>query len=692
MSPKQTKANNELKKKVIPSSLDDKSVFNVLVFDDNPMDYELIQLYLRNDKQFQLSYVSNFELFKVKIVDTEIDVIICDFDLGSVTALDVFEFLKFKKFNIPFIVVSGAQGEERAVEILKTGVTDYVLKDKCDKLPFVLTRALKEHEKYVHEQYILDRLKESENKLREIFNSIIDVYFESGLDGIERVISPSVLTVLGYTPEEIIGGKATDLYVNPEERSLLLQSLLNNGMVKDFEISLIAKDRTIRTISANAQLMLDENNQPIGIKGVYRDISDKKKQESILIQREAQLRESQKMANLGSWEIDSETKKIRLSDEFFLIFELPPDKIERKNFYEFSPLIHPDDRSRLEANMLKFIKTGNELPYEFRIITPNGKLKFISTKVFKVNRGKSGNFISGIIQDITDLKLLEEEKNNVQRQALEMLEEMVEQRTKKIEEQRTVIEQKNRDITDSIKYAKQVQMAILPSKESIDAFLPQNFVLYLPKDIVAGDFYWSFHDGQQYFIAAADCTGHGVPGALVSVICFNALNRAVSEYGLREPGQILNKTNQIVLDFFSQGLSEIKDGMDISLIAIDFEKKRINWSGANNPLVYFNGSDLTKVQPDKIAIGNRDIGKGFTTHIIPYLSKSSYYLFTDGFADQFGGKNDKKFMQKRFMALMELANAKPILKQEELFNNAFFDWKGDNEQIDDVAVIGFKLP
>jgi hypothetical protein len=132
--------------------------------------------------------------------------------------------------------------------------------------------------------------------------------------------------------------------------------------------------------------------------------------------------------------------------------------------------------------------------------------------------------------------------------------------------------------------------------------------------------------------------------------------------------------------------------MDISLISIDFEKKDVNWAGANNPLVYFNGNELIKVLPNKIAIGNRDIGEGFTTHRIPYIAKSSYYLFTDGYADQFGGEDDKKFMQKRLLALMKLANENTIIKQEEMFNNTFFEWKGENEQIDDVALIGFKLP
>lgn len=665
---------------------------DVLVFDDNPMDFELIKIHLRSIENLTLHYASNFELFKTLLIEKNYSAIVCDFDLGMMDAIEVYDYLNQKNLRVPFIVVSGAQGEEKAVEILKTGVTDYVLKDKFDKMPFVLTRAIKEHEAQIHEQYMLERLKESETKFREIFNSIIDVYFQSDLNGVQKVISPSVETVIGYKPEEIIGGKAADLYHDPNQRNVFLATLLETGSIADFEITLVCKDGSFKDISTNAKIVYDENGEALGIHGVYRDISEKKKQHSLLVKREAQLREAQIMANLGSWEINLETKNIVLSDEFFQIFELPVDNKIRKDFYEFGPLIHPEDRGRLESNMIKFMKTGNKLPYEFRIVTNSGKLKYISTKVFKSKKGDQSDYIAGIIQDITDLKLLEEEKNNVQRQALEMLEEMVEQRTMKIEEQRTVIEQKNRDITDSIRYAKQVQMAIMPHKEFIDSYLPQNFLFYLPKDIVAGDFYWSYANEDNFMMAVADCTGHGVPGALVSVICYNALNRAVNEYGLTVPGEILDKVNSLVIDFFSRGSGEIKDGMDISLVVIDFSKRKLRWAGANNPLVYFDGGETKKVIANKNAIGTPGLTEGYTTHYIPYINDTTYYLFSDGYADQFGGKNNKKFMQKRLMALMELANKKAIVHQEDLFVRTFHEWKGENEQVDDIAFFAFKLP
>ena len=669
-----------------PRSLD------ILVFDDNPHDFELLQYHLRQIENMQLHYCSNFDDFKTKLRDINVSAVICDYGLGAITGLDAYNHMSDEGFEIPFVIVSGALGEDRAVEILRTGVTDYVLKDKYDKLPFVIKRAIKEYETKRSELEMVERIKESESKFREIFNSIIDVFFQTDSEGIQRIVSPSVEDVIGYKPEEVIGTHASTLYKDPNKRTEFLELLQKHHTITDYEVVVICKDGSHKHVSANAKVILDEKGNFAGIQGIYRDISLRKKQEETLMKREAQLRESQIIAHLGSWELNVETKKFILSEEFFKIFELPVDHKERTDFYEFAPLVHPDDRSRLESNLIKFMRTGNELPYEFRIVTPSGKLKYLTTKVFKSKKNDDTEYLTGIIQDITDLKLLEEEKNNVQRQALEMLEEMVEQRTKKIEEQRSVIEKKNRDITDSIKYAKQVQMAIMPSKESISSYLPENFVLYLPKDIVAGDFYWSFADGDTYMFAVADCTGHGVPGALISLICYNALNRAARDFKLRSPGEILDTTNSLVLDFFAQGAAEVQDGMDISIVSIDFAKKTMRWAGANNPLVYYDGDDCVKVLPDKMAIGNKEKIDSFTTKEIPYLSDTTYYMFSDGYADQFGGENNKKFMQKRFLGLMEIATKKPIGKQETLFLDTFMEWKGSNDQVDDVAVFGFKLP
>lgn len=260
-----------------------------------------------------------------------------------------------------------------------------------------------------------------------------------------------------------------------------------------------------------------------------------------------------------------------------------------------------------------------------------------------------------------------------------------------IQAQKDLIEEKQKEIVDSISYAKRLQEAILPPQEFVNAHLANNFIYYQPKDIVAGDFYWAEKVDNLFFIAAADSTGHGVPGAMVSVVCSNALNRTIKEFKLTDTGKILDKTRDLVLETFEKSASDVKDGMDISLLCIDSKNKNIFWSGANNPLWYIQDGVLKEIKADKQPIGKTDNLKPFTTQQIEYKENTTFYLFTDGFADQFGGPEGKKFKYKQFSELL-LSNTNLSQKQQaELIKKAFIDWKGELEQVDDVCIIGIKI-
>ncbi len=254
-----------------------------------------------------------------------------------------------------------------------------------------------------------------------------------------------------------------------------------------------------------------------------------------------------------------------------------------------------------------------------------------------------------------------------------------------------IIREKNRNITDSINYAKRIQAAILPSEEFMKKYLEQSFILYKPKDIVAGDFYWMEHVDEITFVAAADCTGHGVPGAMVSVVCSNALNRAIKEFGLRNTNEILDKATDIVIETFEKGGPEIKDGMDISILAIDSKNNKIQWSGANNPLYYVNENGLIEIKPDKQPIGNYFRRKPFTAHTIEFKKNTVFYLITDGYADQFGGQFEKKYSYKLLREkLTEIANLSMHEQQITLDQN-FLNWKGTLKQVDDVTLLGIHI-
>jgi serine phosphatase RsbU (regulator of sigma subunit) len=260
-----------------------------------------------------------------------------------------------------------------------------------------------------------------------------------------------------------------------------------------------------------------------------------------------------------------------------------------------------------------------------------------------------------------------------------------------IHSQMKVVSEKNKEITDSITYAKHLQKAILPPVSLLDAHLPDYFLFYKPKDIVAGDFYWMEMKNDRVYIAAADCTGHGIPGSIVSVVCYNALNRALNEFNLNETGKILDASREIVLATFARSETEVKDGMDISLCSINFTSGEVQWSGANNPLWYVQNNTFKELAGDNESVGKTDHPKSFTTHDLKLSKGDMLYLVTDGYADQFGGEKGKKFKSKKLKKMLFDNSNRPVTEIRQEVSNTFKDWKGILEQVDDVTVIGIRI-
>jgi serine phosphatase RsbU (regulator of sigma subunit)/Tfp pilus assembly protein PilF len=270
-------------------------------------------------------------------------------------------------------------------------------------------------------------------------------------------------------------------------------------------------------------------------------------------------------------------------------------------------------------------------------------------------------------------------------------------RLKIARKQKLVIEVQNKEIVDSINYAKRIQEAILPSSEFFKELFPASFIYYKPKDIVAGDFYWMEKQDGHILFAVADCTGHGVPGAMVSVVCNNALNASVREHKLIDPGEILNKTREIVVEQFNKSqttsISNIRDGMDIALGVLNIKTNTIYFSGAYNPLwiLRSGASDLEEIKATRQSIGKMDNPKLFTTSSTELNKGDQIYLFSDGFADQFGGDQGKKIMRKRFKELLISSKTDSMEDQKTDLDTHFEQWKGDIEQIDDVCVMGIRI-
>lgn len=262
-----------------------------------------------------------------------------------------------------------------------------------------------------------------------------------------------------------------------------------------------------------------------------------------------------------------------------------------------------------------------------------------------------------------------------------------------IEKQKSLVEEKNSEILASITYAKRIQSAILPSDKLVKEFLKNSFIFYQPKDIVAGDFYWMEPKEDCLIFAVADCTGHGVPGALVSVVCNNALNRSVREFNLTDPAQILNKTREIILHEFQKSDEIVNDGMDISICNLNFTTNELIWAGANSPLWILkkDQSEIIECKPSKQPIGQFSSYEPFTSQVIQLQSGDSIYLFSDGFADQFGGKDGKKMKSKRMNELILSLQPLPMYEQKQSLMLYFDQWKGNLDQLDDVCVIGVQV-
>ncbi len=265
-----------------------------------------------------------------------------------------------------------------------------------------------------------------------------------------------------------------------------------------------------------------------------------------------------------------------------------------------------------------------------------------------------------------------------------------------------VLENKNREITnqkdeitDSINYARRIQDSILAPVHAIKKVIPESFILYMPKDVVSGDFYWVEEENGQQIFAAVDCTGHGVPGALMSVVGFNLLNRAVKEMHLTKPSDILRELDYGVNKLLRQSESgdTVKDGMDISLCSYNPETRLLQYAGVFNPLYIVRNGQISQVKADKSPIGvNVDgVVDFYTNHEIPMLPGDMIYLFSDGYADQFGGPHGKKYKYKKMRELMIDISAKSVEEQEITLRGDFNYWKGSLEQVDDVLIIGMRI-
>lgn len=295
----------------------------------------------------------------------------------------------------------------------------------------------------------------------------------------------------------------------------------------------------------------------------------------------------------------------------------------------------------------------------------------------------------------------QKEEITIQAEDLKTQKEELEVLNESISDKNRVIEKKNRDIVASINYARRIQTAMLPPMEEITQSLPETFILYHPRDIVSGDFYWFAEieraslgqSSTEYIIIAADCTGHGVPGAFVSMVGNELLNEIVKMRGIHKPSLILDWLHDGIKRVFHQKETNSRDGMDITICSVNQEQKLLQFAGAQNPLIYVKDGEMTIIKGDKKSIGGEGTKDSvtYTNHEISLDSPVTFYLFSDGFQDQFGGPKGKKFMTRKFHKLLHDISPKSLTEQGEILDQALTDWMGDIEQIDDILVLGVRV-
>lgn len=331
----------------------------------------------------------------------------------------------------------------------------------------------------------------------------------------------------------------------------------------------------------------------------------------------------------------------------------------------------------------------------YRYITKPWQKEDLSLTISEANR----TFFQDKLLEEQNKRLID--KNKELKELNNTLEQKVEERTTEIVHQKAALEKQNNNITASIRYAQRIQNAILPNIGDLQSECLNAFIFFRPRDIVSGDFYWFAHneESNQLIIAAADCTGHGVPGAFMSFIGIEQLTEIVTIQKITEVDEILNQLHQGVLKILQYGDGTVKDGMDIAVCVINLDAKTLDFAGAKNPLIYIQDGHLKQLTGDKLAIGGKYLEQNtFTKHTIDISSPTSCYLFSDGFQDQFGGPKGRKFMKHNFRELLYVIHHRPIEYQEQILNDIFDHWisfpvkYGEiHRQIDDVMVVGFQI-
>jgi len=508
----------------------------------------------------------------------------------------------------------------------------------------------------------VNRTQKRMQLLLENASEVITIYEE---DGTVRYISPSVERILGYSAQDMIGHKDAEYVI--EGYSSVVDSMFRQLLDNPFESIRIQyeirkKDGDAIWVEATGTNLLSDP----AIQGILvnsRDITERRRAE-----QEERMRSQMQALSENSPDLIT---RLDLGGNFFYINPVienytgrEPQHYLNKQMDEVS--LNQEIVSQWHDILREVENTQEKSSSEMDFPSELGDRIMQVNAIPEFNQEESLESVLVVSHDITERKLIELE-----------------------------IQSKNKKITESINYAKRIQGAILPNNRVIRKMLPDSFILYKARDVVSGDFPWYMQVGDDIFIAAVDCTGHGVPGALISLIGYFLLNDIVRSRKIQDPGQILDQLDEGVTMTLrqDQANSRTKDGMDIALCKINLKKRELEYAGAHRPLYFVDNGEMNEIKGNKFPIGGGRYKNqtNFDNHVIKLKPNDSVFFCSDGFPDQFGGPENRKFGPRRLREMIMETNGKDMTEVSKIMEDRWENWKGDSKQTDDVLLIGIKF-
>ncbi len=653
-------------------------------------------------------------------------VILISYHLPSLDGLSIMRRLKDAGKHFAFIFLTANKTVEAAIEAMKSGAMDFIPKtiNLQERLPQMVDKVYQLQQERIERDRMKHELHENREKLRSTIASMDDyllILDENGLIvDFHHPESPENKYIL---PHIAFGDSYKNISLTGNFAQILdnaISKLLATSTVQKFDYSLTQKSNTF-WFSVKVSIRKNPKGEFSGSTIVLRNITKQKQAQITLRESEERLQTIMHSLQIGVMVVELENKHIvDINPYGCQIINKRKEQITGneasqylQSFVEKSQSWYKNSKKNGSYESYLFTNDNRQIPVleTIAIIKLNGKKHFLI------------NFVDISVQREITIKL-QQQNIEIQQQKEEILAQRDQLQAQRdyVTRQRDQIIQQNQEITDSIHYARRIQSALLPPDEFIRYLFSDYFIFYEPRNIVSGDFYWMTQKGAKILIASADCTGHGVPGAFMSMLGMSILNETVNTLELTQVDEILNELRTSIIKSLRQTgqKGEAKDGMDIALCTIDFEKQILYFAGANSPVYLIRDEteggiselpdnkmiisklyrskktgenyQLIHIKGDKMPISiHKKASVPFKQQKIHLHNGDKMYLFSDGYVDQFGGRKNRKFLTKNFKQLLIDIQHLSMKEQNEIITKKHEEWRGEQKQVDDILVIGLNM-